>query len=198
MKKKQFRKKIFANVGFFLYLCAHFFGNHTYLATLINIDRMKNKKENIAEYILYLWQLEDYLRAFPEMAEGNEELSDILRMMHADDVMDGGHIQLAQIALKELEELSDDILAQEATFRAAMIRITPSLNLLKARTDRPAMSNIEACLLLLYQIMMLRLQHREISAETQEVQQQATGILQYLSKTYYKQGELEDDDQATL
>lgn len=198
MKKKQFRKKLFANVGFFLYLCAHFFGNHTYLATLIYIDRMKNKKENIAEYILYLWQLEDYLRAFPEMAEGNEELSDILRMMHADDVMDGGHIQLAQIALKELEELSDDILAQEATFRAAMIRITPSLNLLKARTDRPAMSNIEACLVLLYQIMMLRLQHREISAETQEVQQQATGILQYLSKTYYKQGELEDDDQATL
>lgn len=198
MKKKQFRQKLFANVGFFLYLCAHFFGNHTYLATLINIDRMKNKKENIAEYILYLWQLEDYLRAFPEMAEGNEELSDILRMMHADDVMDGGHIQLAQIALKELEELSDDILSQEATYRAAMIRVTPSLNLLKARTDRPAMSNVEACLVLLYQIMMLRLQHREISAETQEVQQQATGLLQYLSKTYFKQGELEDDDQATV
>ena len=53
---------------------------------------MKNKKDNIAEYILYLWQLEDYLRAFPEQAEGNDELTDILRMMHADDVMDGGHI----------------------------------------------------------------------------------------------------------
>lgn len=160
---------------------------------------MKNKRENIAEYILYLWQLEDYLRAFPEMADSNEELSDILRMMHADDVMDGGHIQLAQIALKELEELSDDILAQEATYRAAMIRITPALNLLKARTDRPAMSNIEACLVLLYQIMMLRLQKRPISAETAEVQQQATSMLQYLSKTYYKQAELTDDDaEATL
>lgn len=160
---------------------------------------MKNKKENIAEYILYLWQLEDYLRAFPEAAEGNEELSDILRMMHADDVMDGGHIQLAQIALKELEMLSDDIMTQEATYRAAMIRITPALNMLKARTDRPTMTNIEACLVLLYQIMLLRLQKREISAETQEVQQQATGILQYLSKTYYKQDELaDDDDEATL
>lgn len=160
---------------------------------------MKNKKENIAEYILYLWQLEDYLRAFPEAAEGNEELSDILRMMHADDVMDGGHIQLAQIALKELELLSDDIMTQEATYRAAMIRITPALNMLKARTDRPTMTNIEACLVLLYQIMLLRLQKREISAETQEVQQQATGILQYLSKTYYKQDELaDDDDEATL
>ena len=160
---------------------------------------MKNKRENIAEYILYLWQLEDYLRAFPEMADSNEELSDILRMMHADDVMDGGHIQLAQIALKELEQLSDDILAQEATYRAAMIRITPALNMLKARTDRPAMSNIEACLVLLYQIMMLRLQKRPISAETAEVQQQATSMLQYLSKTYYKQAELtDDDDEATL
>ena len=160
---------------------------------------MKNKKENIVEYILYLWQLEDYLRAFPEAAEGNEELSDILRMMHADDVMDGGHIQLAQIALKELEMLSDDIMTQEATYRAAMIRITPALNMLKARTDRPTMTNIEACLVLLYQIMLLRLQKREISAETQEVQQQATGILQYLSKTYYKQDELaDDDDEATL
>lgn len=160
---------------------------------------MKNKKENIAEYILYLWQLEDYLRAFPEAADGNEELSDILRMMHADDVMDGGHIQLAQIALKELEMLSDDIYNQEATYRAAMIRLTPSLNLLKARTDRPTMSNIEACLVLLYQIMMLRLQKREISAETEEVQQQVTGILQYLSKTYYLQDQLtDDDDQATL
>ena len=154
---------------------------------------MKSKKDNIAEYILYLWQLEDYLRAFPEQAEASEELSDIYRMMHADDVMDGGHIQLAQIALKELEMLSDDILTQEATYRAAMIRLTPSLNLLKARTDRPSMSNIEACLLLLYQIMMLRLQKRPISAETQEVQQQATSILQYLSKTYYKQGELEEE-----
>lgn len=160
---------------------------------------MKNKRENIAEYILYLWQLEDYLRAFPEMAEGNDELSDILRMMHADDVMDGGHIQLAQIALKELEILSDDILTQEATYRAAMIRITPALNMFKARTDRPTMSNIEACLVLLYQIMLLRLQKRPISAETQEVQQQATSMLQYLSKTYYKQAELLDDDnEATL
>ena len=156
---------------------------------------MKNKKENIAEYILYLWQLEDYLRAFPEQAEGNDELTDILRMMHADDVMDGGHIQLAQIALKELEMLSDEIFNIEATYRAAMIRITPALNMLKARTDRPTMSNVEACLVLLYQIMMLRLQQRPISAETQEVQQQATGILQYLSKTYYKQDELAAQDE---
>ena len=49
------------------------------------------------------------------------------------------------------------------------------------------MSDVEACLTLLYQIMMLRLQKREISKETADVQKQATLLLQFLSRTYYEQ-----------
>ena len=145
------------------------------------------KKNNIAEYILYLWQIEDYLRAFPQQAESNQELQDLLNMMRQENIMEHGHLQLAQNALRELEELHDDLLEQEATYRAAMIQLTPSLNLLKAKTDRPTMSNIEACLTLLYQIMLLKLQKRPISSETELVQKQATQLLQYLSKTYKKQ-----------
>ena len=145
------------------------------------------KKNNIAEYILYLWQIEDYLRAFPQQAESNQELQDLLNMMRQENIMEHGHLQLAQNALRELEELHDDLLEQEATYRAAMIQLTPSLNLLKAKTDRPTMSNIEACLTLLYQIMLLKLQKRPISSETELVQTHATQLLQYLSKTYKEQ-----------
>lgn len=145
------------------------------------------KKNNIAEYILHLWQIEDYLRAFPQQAEANQELRDLSEMMHQENIMAGGHLQLAKNALSELEELHEDILQQEATYRAAMLRLTPSLNLLKAKTNAPTMSDIEACLILLYQIMLLRLQQREISAETEETQKQATQVLQYLSKTYRDQ-----------
>ena len=145
------------------------------------------KKNNIAEYILYLWQIEDYLRAFPQQAESNQKLQDLLNMMRQENIMEHGHLQLAQNALRELEELHDDLLEQEATYRAAMIQLTPSLNLLKAKTDRPTMSNIEACLTLLYQIMLLKLQKRPISSETELVQKQVTQLLQYLSKTYKKQ-----------
>lgn len=145
------------------------------------------KKDNIAEYILYLWQIEDYLRAFPQQAESNQELQDLLNMMRQENIMEHGHLQLAQNALRELEELHDDLLEQEATYRAAMIQLTPSLNLLKAKTDHPTMSNIEACLTLLYQIMLLKLQKRPISSETELVQKQATQLLQYLSKTYKEQ-----------
>lgn len=146
---------------------------------------MRNKKDNIAEYILYLWQMEDYLRAFPEQAGATKELSELNEMMHREGIVEGGHLQLAQNALDELENLHADLLNEDAMYRAAIIRLTPQLNLLKAKTDRPTMSDIEACLVLLYQIMLLRLQKKEISPETASVQQQATQVLQFLSRTYY-------------
>ena len=147
---------------------------------------MKNKRDNIAEYILYLWQIEDYLRAFPQNADATPELHDLHEMMHREGIMDKGHLQLANNALDELEELHKQILNEDAMYRAAIMRLQPSLNLLKAKTDRPTMSDIEACLTLLYQIMLLRLQKKEITPQTADVQQRATQLLQFLSKTYYE------------
>lgn len=152
---------------------------------------MKRKKDNIAEYILWLWQMEDYLRAFPQNADATPELHELNEMMHREGIMEGGHLQLAANALGELEELHAQLLDEDAFYRAAMIRLQPSLNLLKAKTDRPTMSDLEACFVLLYQIMMLRLQKREISPETANVQTQVTQLLQFLSKTYY-------DNQTTI
>ena len=152
---------------------------------------MKSKKDNIAEYILYLWQMEDYLRAFPQNAEATPELHDLNEMMHREGIVDGGHLALANNALGELEDLHSQILNEDAMYRAAIIRLQPSLNLLKAKTDRPTMSDIEACLVLLYQIMMLRLQKKEITPETASVQQQATQVLTFLSRTYH-------DDQTAI
>ena len=152
---------------------------------------MKSKKENIAEYILYLWQLEDYLRAFPDKAQESTELMEILDMMHQEGIMAGGHLQLAKNALSELEDLHDELLDTEAPYRAVILHIEPSLNLLKAKTDRPTMSDVEACLTLLYQVMMLRLQQQEISEATDVVVKDATQLLRFLSKTYY-------DNQETL
>ena len=155
------------------------------------MQMMKSKKDNIAEYILYLWQMEDYLRAFPQNAEATPELHDLNEMMHREGIVEGGHLALANNALSELEDLHTTLLNEDAMYRAAIIRLQPSLNLLKAKTDRPTMSDIEACLVLLYQIMMLRLQKKEITPETASVQQKATQVLTFLSRTYH-------DDQTAV
>ncbi len=153
---------------------------------------MKSKRENIAEYILYLWQLEDYLRAFPQQATTNTELMEISDMMHAEGIMEGGHLQLAQNALEEMESLHQELVDTEAPYRAVIMHLEPSLNILKSKTDRPTMSDVEACLTLLYQVMLLRLKQQPISQETEVVIQDATQLLRFLSKTYY------DDCQATI
>ena len=121
---------------------------------------MKSKKENIAE------------------------LHELNEMMHREGIMNGGHLALANNALNELEELHAQLMDEDAMYRASIIRLQPSLNLLKAKTDRPTMSDLEACFTLLYQIMLLHLQKRPVSPETASVQQQATQLLQFLSKTY--------------
>ncbi len=153
---------------------------------------MKSKKENIAEYILYLWQLEDYLRAFPEQASSNTELMEIADMMYSEGIMNGGHLQLAQNALNEMEELHNELVETEAPYRAVIMHLEPRLNLLKAKTNNPLMSDVEACLTLLYQVMLLRLKQQEISAETDEVVKDATQLMRFLSKTYY------DDNQTAI
>lgn len=150
---------------------------------------MKSKKENIAEYILYLWQMEDYLRAFPQNADATPELHELNEMMHREGIMNGGHLALANNALNELEELHAQLLDEDAMYRASIIRLQPSLNLLKAKTDRPTMSDLEACFTLLYQIMLLHLQKRPVSPETASVQQQATKVLRFLSNAYISQNQ---------
>ena len=145
---------------------------------------MKVKRDNIAEYILWLWQMEDYLRAFPQQAEASQELHELNEMMHREGIVERGHLQLAQNALDEVEGMHRELLNEDAMYCAAVMRLQPSLNLLKAKTDRPTMSDIEACFILLYQIMLLRLQKKEISPETAQVQQQATQLLQFLSRAY--------------
>lgn len=153
---------------------------------------MKSKKDNIAEYILYLWQLEDYLRAFPEQAMSETSLMEIYDMMHQEGIMDGGHLQLAQNALAEMEELHNELVDTEAPYRAVILHMEPRLNILKAKTDNPLMSDVEACLTLLYQVMMLRLKKQPISPETDEVVKDATQLMRFLSKAYY------DDSQAEI
>lgn len=156
---------------------------------------MKSKHENIAEYILYLWQMEDLVRAFPndEALQQTEFLRDLLNMMRTEGVMSSGHVQIAQIALGELEDLHADLLDTEATYRAAYMQLLPQLNILKSKSDNPVQSDLSMMFVFLYNIMLLNMQKKPISQPTAALQQQVTQLLRYLSKTYKERLERCDD-----
>ena len=148
---------------------------------------MKNKRENIAGYILWIWQLEDYLRAFPNVAIDNESpspdmrfLAELSEMMHREGVTEKGHVQLARNAMAELEELHLLLLGDDASYRASMIRLTPALNIFKSKTDNPLMSDIEAGITLLYQVMVVRVRQKEMTAATAGTRTQVTRERRFL------------------
>lgn len=147
---------------------------------------MKTKRENIAEYILYMWQMEDVVRAFkddPAMQQ-NEFLSDLNNMMRTEGVLDKGHVQVVLNALSEVEELHNELLDTEATYKAAYLQLLPQLTLLKSKSDNPTQSDISMMFVFLYSILLLKIKKKEISQETIVVQQQVSHLLAYLSKTY--------------
>ena len=145
---------------------------------------MTSKKQNIAEYILSLWQIEDFLRAFPEKAEESSRLKEISQMMHNEGVTDTGHIQIAEVALGEAEELHQTLFATDAQYRAAAYQIIPQLAILKSKSANPAQTDIRMMFVFLYNFMLLRLQKKQISAETLALQQQVSRLLARLSAAY--------------
>ena len=147
---------------------------------------MISKKDNIAEYILQTWQMEDLVRAFQndEALEQNAYLRDLKDMMRAEGVLARGHVQLAQIAVSEMDELHSRLYDEEATYRAAWLQLLPSINILKAKTDDPTRSDMQMCLTFLYEIMLLRLQKKPISPETTAVQESVSRLLSVLAATY--------------
>jgi len=130
--------------------------------------------------------MEDLVRAFKddEALEMNDYLRDLKNMMRTEGVMERGHVQIAEIALQEMDELHQQLYESEATYRAAWLQLLPSINLLKAKTDKPTQSDMEMCLTFLYEIMLLRLQKKPISPETTAVQERVSRLLSVLAATY--------------
>ena len=157
---------------------------------------MTTKHDNIAEFILQTWQMEDLVRAFQddEALEANEYLYNLKQMMRTEGVMSSGHVQIAQIAVQELDDLHRELYDTEAPYRAAWLQLMPAITLLKSKTDDPTQSDMQMCLTFLYEIMLLRMQKRPISSETTAVQQQVSRLLAFLS-TQYKDGRDDNEEE---
>ena len=89
----------------------------------------KLRKENIAEYLLYMWQVEDIIRAygcnlqqikkeyisrFDCTDEQKEEMVDwygnLIRMINQEGCREKGHIQINKLVLQQLSELHAQLL----------------------------------------------------------------------------------------
>ncbi len=175
----------------------------------------KLKQTNIAEYLLYMWQIEDLIRAarwdlhilknqlihsFQPSAEQENELlqwySELIEMMREEKVMEKGHLQLCKNVIIQLTELHLTLLASPKYpfYSAAYYKALPFIVELRARGNKVEEPEIETCFEALYGVMLLRLQKKEISPETNRAIEPITQLISMLANYYKKQknGELEE------
>jgi len=182
------------------------------------IIAQKLRKENIAEYLLYMWQVEDIIRAYGcslsrmkeeyisrfdvTDADVREEMIDwygnLIRMMNQEGKREQGHLTINEILVQDLNELNSQLLASSKFpfYNAEYYKVLPFIVELRNRGSKDV-SEIETCLNALYGVMMLRLQNKEVSPQTQNAVKEITTFLGMLSDYYIKDKteglEFEDD-----
>ncbi|MDE6284100.1 MAG: DUF4924 family protein [Muribaculaceae bacterium] len=164
------------------------------------------RKENIAEYILYMWQIEDIIRANDcdidrikaniidrsgldearrnEMTEWYESLID---MMRREGVTKSGHLQLNHNILNQLVQLHQALLADPAfpEYTAEFYKTLPYIVELRSKAGDSKVGEIETCFTALYGMLMMRLQKKEIGPDTQEAIKQITRFIALLAKDFH-------------
>ena len=171
------------------------------------------RKNSIAEYLLYMWQVEDiirvygcslsrirkeYIDSFELNDEQKEEELDwwgnLVRMMNQEGCREHGHLQINKIIVQDLSELHAQLLQSPKFpfYTSEYYKVLPFIVELRNRSDKD-LSEIETCLNALYGVMMLRLQHKDISPDTKHAIDEITTFLGMLSD-YYKKDKTEGLD----
>lgn len=173
------------------------------------------RKENIAEYLLYMWQIEDIIRAYNldleririEIVDAYTGITDeqrtallewyesLIDMMRSEGVAEKGHLQLNKNIIIDLTDLHLRLLKspREPFYTAAFYKALPYIVELRAKSQGSQAGEIETCFNALYGILMLRLQQREVNAETLKAMKDITAFVTLLAEKYRleKNGELE-------
>ncbi len=165
----------------------------------------KLRQNSIAEYLLYMWQMEDLIRAygcslarikreyinwFDFTDEQKEEETDwfgnLIRMMNEEGKRENGHLQINQVMLQDLMDLHLELLQSQKFpfYNSEYFKVLPYIVELRQKGDKDV-SEIETCLDALYGIMLLKMQGKEITAETEHAVQEITTFIGMLSD-YYK------------
>ncbi|MDR2471957.1 MAG: DUF4924 family protein, partial [Tannerella sp.] len=162
----------------------------------------RKKKENIVEYLLYMWQVEDMIRACgldmnvietkiisqysqseEVMTETCQWYSDLCNMMRSEGVTERGHIQIIKNDMAELVELHLSLLKnpQETLYGSLYYKALPAIVQLRSKSGGVEQSEIETCITAVYGYLLLKMQSREISAETDESIRTISAMLAFLA-----------------
>lgn len=176
------------------------------------------KKENIAEYLLYMWQVEDIIRAcgldierikalvIDRMTLDDDTRREVIDwyegliiMMRHESKQTEGHLQINLNTMIRLRDLHVQLLHSPRfpQYGAEFYKTLPFIVELRAKTPTDKQGDeLETCFNALYGTLMLRMQGKEISEATSRAIDQISHFIGTLAAYYKKDQEkpLFDED----
>ena len=171
----------------------------------------KLRKSNISEYLLYMWQVEDLLRAFhldfeklkenylvrytnlsdDQRRELEEWYENLIKMMHSEGITEKGHLQICKNVISNLKELHAALMnsSKFPYYHTAYFNVLPSIVELRTKNGHKEEDELETCFEFLYGVMFLRFQQKAVGEETEKVLKTMSTFIGMLSDYYKKDRE---------
>ena len=165
------------------------------------------KKENIAEYLLYMWQVEEILRACkfdmevvrrcivdkfyqpePIKREIGYWYENLVEMAIKEQIQEKGHLQINKNLISDLTRLHRELLKSPAgsAYVSVYYQTLPYIVELRSKGDKDV-SEIETCFTALYGVLMLKMRGEEICSETKIAIDQIGKLIGLLSIKYHEE-----------
>ena len=144
------------------------------------------RKENIAEYILYLWQIEDLLRALqfspeaiysqlvaPRQIEEEQKhvyllwYMDIVNLLKNEGKEESGHLEHTLHLIGDMHNLHLQLMQNPVGehYRTTFARLAPQLPMLRTLVKKEDVCDTEICFRALYAAMLYRIKGDKKRAE---------------------------------
>lgn len=167
----------------------------------------EKRRNNIAEYILYMWQIEDIVRAykldineirkniinlFGQSDDVKTEIRNwyegIIEMMKKEEVTQKGHIQPIKNLMTDLTDLHLFLLKSpfHTDYRNLYEETSQVLIEYHSKMAFKNKTEVEVCFEALYSLLLLKLQKKEISEETLKAISKISSLVSLLSKKFHE------------
>jgi hypothetical protein len=165
----------------------------------------QKRNTNIAEYILYMWQVEDLIRAYGfniDLIEKNlisqysqpakvkndvrDWYANLILMMYREQIRESGHLSFLNTLVNDLSDLHIRLLnnRSETRYHEIFHQASYNLEVLKKKLPNQNKSDVENCLNALYGLLLLRLNKKPVSRETETAMASFSKVLAFLSQRY--------------
>ena len=163
-------------------------------------------RNNIAEYLLYMWQVEDLIRGFslnleeiyygviqPAQLDAASEkklknwYAMLVEKMRIQSLEEGGHLHELNEIMKEMYLVHSSLLhIGEPNYEKLFAEAQPYIAEFAQKSHYRGVNEIEICMNALYMKLLLRLQKKDITPETEAAFVSFTRMIAYLTRQYHE------------